>query len=350
MNILELKQGQVYKNYKALCEQLGEQPKTGKSKQLQLKDWERYFTYHKDGNKFVIDEVFSQAKEKIDGRKNNKGGNNNVYAEELDRIVLSCVGDGDWTLNDIFITCIPLLTSKYQDFLKYDCNVYAEKNNMSTGLVDTYSQKLKGILERAIESSLTRLKKQGKIEYRKSIIANTVTDKIILNEEQEEELKDAEQLTYKEMEITHFQRTNREINKKFKKGVCCKMSIEMIGYWKVYQVEQLTDENPMQDDDIEKFCEKVVIQLHKAVINKKVKGDKPYRADKHIEAIKILDSRFINNEKDDLTNFAFACYEGRKLFSELEQCDTDIEEESSSDDVIDYDYYYYQDIENGEPF
>ena len=346
MNILEIKQGQIYKNYKELCEHLGEQPKTGKSKQLQLKDWERYFTYHKNGNKFVIDEVFSQAKEKIDGRKNNKGGNNNVYAEELDRIVLSCIGDGDWTLNEIFTNCIPILTNKYQDFLKCGYELYAKNNDILVGLVMVYSQKLRGILERAITSSLERLKKQGKIEYEKGIIANIIVDKIMLNKEQEKELKNAEQLAYDEMGITHFQRINREINKQFKKCVCSKMSFDIIGYWNVYQVEQLTDEKPMQDNDIEKFCEKLLIQLHKAVINKKIDDKKVYRTDNHIEIIKLLDNRFINNPKDDLTNFAFACYESRKLIAELEKSESTIEEESN---IIITDYYQ-QDIEDGIPF
>ena len=346
MNILELKQGQVYKNYKALCEQLGEQPKTGKSKQLQLKDWERYFTYHKDGNKFVIDEVFSEPKEKVDGRANNKGGNNNIFAEELDRIVLSCIDDGDWTFNDIFTDCIPILTSKYQDCLKCGYDLYAKNNGLSVGLVTTYSQKLRAILERAIVSSFERLQKQGKIKYQKSVIGNIVIDTIILNEKQMEELKEVEKLVYEEMGITHFQRANRDIDRKFRRNVCKKMSFEMIGYWKVYQVEQLTDEEPMQDDDIEKFCEKVLIRLHKAVINDDIDGNKPYRTDNNIEKIKLLDNRFINNPKDDLTNFAFGSYESRKLMNELEgnKLATQIEVERVVKD------YSQQDIEDGIPF
>ena len=49
MDINNLKKGQVVKNYKEMCLVLQEEIKTGKSKQLQLKDWERYFSYHKEG-------------------------------------------------------------------------------------------------------------------------------------------------------------------------------------------------------------------------------------------------------------------------------------------------------------
>ena len=53
---LELK---TYKNYKELCGILEEPIKGGKSKQLQMKDFERYFKYHKEGNKITIDDIYS---------------------------------------------------------------------------------------------------------------------------------------------------------------------------------------------------------------------------------------------------------------------------------------------------
>ena len=55
----------VFKNYRNLCEYLKEQIKTGKSKQLQLKEWERYFSFKKEGQKIIITEVFEEPKEKI---------------------------------------------------------------------------------------------------------------------------------------------------------------------------------------------------------------------------------------------------------------------------------------------
>lgn len=48
----------VYKNYRELCEALGWEIKTSNSKKKQLKDLECMCEYHRDGNKFVIDEVY----------------------------------------------------------------------------------------------------------------------------------------------------------------------------------------------------------------------------------------------------------------------------------------------------
>ena len=66
INSLKLKK---YKNYKELCGILNEDIKTGKSKQLQLKDWERYFTWEKEGPKICHYKIYDKPKEKIDGRK-----------------------------------------------------------------------------------------------------------------------------------------------------------------------------------------------------------------------------------------------------------------------------------------
>lgn len=63
--IKELYVGQEFKNYKVLCEYVGESVKTGKSRQLQLKDWKRFFSYRKEGHKFIITEIFENPKEKL---------------------------------------------------------------------------------------------------------------------------------------------------------------------------------------------------------------------------------------------------------------------------------------------
>ena len=62
-----------YKNYKAMCEENGLEVKAGKSKQLQMKEIERLYDFHKEGNKIVIDEKYDVPEEKVDGRKNNGG-------------------------------------------------------------------------------------------------------------------------------------------------------------------------------------------------------------------------------------------------------------------------------------
>ncbi|MBS5955172.1 MAG: hypothetical protein KIB53_15295, partial [Paraclostridium bifermentans] len=84
MKFENLKEKIVIKNYKELCSLLEIKVTSGKSKKIQLEDLERFCEYHKEGNKFVIDEIFETPLPKVDGRIN---GNNNVYVEEIGDIL-----------------------------------------------------------------------------------------------------------------------------------------------------------------------------------------------------------------------------------------------------------------------
>lgn len=78
-------EGQTIKNYKELCKLLEEPTKVGKSKILQLKEFERYFKYNKKGNKYMIISIYEIPLMKIDNRK---GGNNSTYAENVDKLII----------------------------------------------------------------------------------------------------------------------------------------------------------------------------------------------------------------------------------------------------------------------
>jgi len=87
MNIDKLKKyletSNVLANYKKVCEQLDEKVLTGNAKLSQLKELERYFNFHKQGNKFVFTETYLEPKEKVDGRKNTKGNNRKEFSNFL---------------------------------------------------------------------------------------------------------------------------------------------------------------------------------------------------------------------------------------------------------------------------
>ena len=77
MKIENLKNGQVLKNYKELCEVLGIEPtkKANNQRLAQFKELDRYCKYHKEGHKIIIDQIYSKELEKVD--KRTLGNNNN---------------------------------------------------------------------------------------------------------------------------------------------------------------------------------------------------------------------------------------------------------------------------------
>lgn len=86
MKIENLKSGMFLKNYKELCKVLEIETTGGNKKQSQLKELERHVKYHKEGNRFVIDEIYKEVKEKMDKRFD---GNNTQYADDIEYLILT---------------------------------------------------------------------------------------------------------------------------------------------------------------------------------------------------------------------------------------------------------------------
>lgn len=71
MNIENLIVSKEYKNYKELCKVLNVPIKSGDAKQNQLKWFKEYFSFHKNGHKIIIDEIFDKEMMPM---KDNRGG------------------------------------------------------------------------------------------------------------------------------------------------------------------------------------------------------------------------------------------------------------------------------------
>ena len=69
MKINNISEGMRVSNYKKLCELLEEPVKKGSSKNAQLKEWERRFCYRREGNAYIIEEIYRVPKTISDGRQ-----------------------------------------------------------------------------------------------------------------------------------------------------------------------------------------------------------------------------------------------------------------------------------------
>ena len=77
--IKELYVGQEFKNYKIFCKFMDEEPKKANSKISQIKEWNRYFLFKKEGQKIIITKIFDIPKDKIDNRIGGVVWNNRKY-------------------------------------------------------------------------------------------------------------------------------------------------------------------------------------------------------------------------------------------------------------------------------
>ena len=192
-----IKKGQIFKNYKELCSYLGEPVyQGGKQRQLQLKDWERYFSYKKEGYKFIITEVFDTPKEKIDKRSY---GNRSKYVQPFMDYVMSTFDNrylgeyftiSNWTMVILKLLDKEICNSIYKD----DEELYklcGELGIADVKLYRNYISTVKSVTRDLIIKTFGWLQKRGYIkyqdgykfyyegdEYNKTISTNEVNDLI----------------------------------------------------------------------------------------------------------------------------------------------------------------------------
>lgn len=209
--------GQSFKNYKDLCKQLDEITKAGKSKQLQLKEWKRYFGFHKNGNKFIINEIYSEPKEKIDNRKGNSGtsqgsrNNNDIYGQYIDKVLLDYFADCeksvlDTTTNQLsfhggLINCNYSLASRNKD--KYYNYTDKEMNSVinKVALWDFFGI-IKTAIKKIIRSSLNRLASEGYINFEEAYMLSYNYQSRIASDVEESIIRKIENSVLEDMQVT----------------------------------------------------------------------------------------------------------------------------------------------------
>lgn len=265
---------QEIKNYRELCKLLDEPTKTGKSKQLQLKEWERFFKWHKNGNKIIIDEVLDKPLEKKDNRQIN-GQNLSKYNALMDDLILHILQEDSYICEGkgiIFNNYLELYTDDY-DYMYKDKNDFCEKYNISSGLANTYLDKMYMILEKCFETALNRLKKQKKITWRKTyrVLENPDLDFIA----DDEELKRFEKIftdTYEVLDMKPIERKNLQKNDKFKNKACKLFNDkytarDIFNFWKVYEIEinEKVEVDYSVDDNINNTLKELQIRLAQSI-------------------------------------------------------------------------------------
>ena len=170
INTNTLKPNQIFNNYKEICEFLGEPShQGGKQRQLQLKDWERYFKWDKQGYKFIITEVFDTPQEKIDKR----GGNNNKNVKPLMDYLMSEFNtdyiDEYFTISNWSTIVLHLMNKEVCDKTYRDdeeVTLFCNENKISdTKVFREYVGAVKFVTKNLITTAFRALQKRGLLEY-----------------------------------------------------------------------------------------------------------------------------------------------------------------------------------------
>jgi len=186
MNINNLGNGQILKNYKELCEMLDIKVSAGNTKKAQLKELERFCIYHKEKTKFIIDTIYSEPLPKEDNKRNS------IYSDYVEKLIIHMLSNCPIEKDEKTINMSR--NGLYYKLHMINKNYNTGRNNINsfsryleipiTTFYDFYnntSGKLKGIVERTLNKLQSKC--LIKWEYRIGIKLRTGSHRLATDNE-----------------------------------------------------------------------------------------------------------------------------------------------------------------------
>ena len=193
--MLELK---TYKNYKELCVAMGWKITDGSSKKKQLKELDSLCTYYKEGNKFIIVEIYEHQREIVDGRT----ARCSELSEHLQFIILYLLSHEE--KNRLVVSRSELLTltgliNKQFYFLNNNKFIYAENRGIKPEVVTETNNRAYSYAVNYLDNSIKALENKAlvscnKVTYINITMKYPIFDKVtksFVKSEEIEEVREA---------------------------------------------------------------------------------------------------------------------------------------------------------------
>jgi hypothetical protein len=159
LNLDNIKEGKVYKNYKELCSVLDEPYKAGNSKKAQLKQWEEQFDFMQFGYQFKINQIHPNLLK--------KGTNEEPYIQIIQALILDLlVNEKDEILyisKNQLLKKINMINENYIEG-KYSPNKLSTITKISKQEIRDFYQSSDMLFKRNLSSAIKHLEDQCLID------------------------------------------------------------------------------------------------------------------------------------------------------------------------------------------
>ena len=161
-----LELGMVVKNYREMCEILGEEVCGGDSKKAQLKEWARFFLWEKKGQKFIILDIYDEPLPKEDGR-----ANRNIYVQYIGVILTKILAKQKNSREPFYITTnqmwklLGMINNNYKNISLDDLNNMITDYEVTSFDMKKFYQRCNQRLREILFSSLNKLEDRALIKY-----------------------------------------------------------------------------------------------------------------------------------------------------------------------------------------
>lgn len=287
----EIKLNYKYKNLKELCEITGiEYKDSTNSRKKIIKELECYFLLEKDGRGYIVTEIYSTPKEKIDNRGKSEGSrNNSTYGKYIDKLILNylrdCKNNVIYTTNNNIAKHIKMLGVNYQTINtnRYRFRKYLNKNGgqMSITSINNVLNDIYNTIKSVIPSSLRRLEKEGYITFKQDYIVVEKYDCRLVTKEEKEVIKNGEKQIMKDMNLTNTQKNfnynkRKEFYREVEKLVLQEIDIDnyFVGY-RITKIKEI-DIDINAKEQQQKLKELLVKKVKKNMLKNQIQIEKEY--------------------------------------------------------------------------
>ena len=269
----------IYKNWKDLCEEVNWNPNNGGNyKRARLKELDTICRWHKEGNKFVIDEIYGELSEETNKRANNGGnstkstkkddkrannkntGHSTSKYEMIDILIYNQLSGFERTFTKAQLIEVSGLYISKDTILK-SCNVESEYSICD--FLDVYN----ATVNKLIDTSLNRMCKNKIIEYSKVIVIDNSVNVFDLDNKVCKIIENIENEIAKEMNIKNKHLLTKEEKKVFY-DKCDKKAIEMgvcqEYYYRAFSIKKIDDIKNYNSNAKQELLDKVCKSVKKS--------------------------------------------------------------------------------------
>lgn len=201
--VKQLHIGQEFKSYREVCEFFNVPPKGGKGKNVQLKEWARYFEHTKSGNTWIINKIYDEPLDKFDARSLLSGGSE--YTDDLQNLILMLLhleGNNEElivTHNEMFKK-LGLVNDNYK-VGKQHCLGVTKELNVAQEVVSDFFSSTDRNLKRMIETAMNKLDRKSLIRWYKTrvIKKHNETNHRVVTQDEDKLILDIERRVMNEL-------------------------------------------------------------------------------------------------------------------------------------------------------
>lgn len=160
MNINNLYEGLILKNYIELCKALEIDKKVGKSKILQIDKLRRYCNFTREKQKYIITEIFNSPKVERNGRQLSRKRKFFPYLEVL--IKLSWIPEQEYMTYRALIKRCGLYNKYHAEYILHK-EVFCQRYNLRNDYVEDFFYEYEKKLNEILKVAITNLSKRNEI-------------------------------------------------------------------------------------------------------------------------------------------------------------------------------------------